>query len=431
MKKIFIGIIFLFSAFASWGQGMVFTGSSSAIGDSVEMRVRSIVPTTIEVDWGNGVRIPCQVDSAITLVAGCIEGDGRITVYGNAEDLWVFSLYDAALTAVDLSALVNVTCFGLGGNELTSIDLSHNLKLEELTLTGNPMETVDVSMLSELRYLVLAGMANMKRVDVSKNGKLENLYVIGTQLESLDVSQNPELWDLQCFGCGLESLDVSHNPKLHQLMCENNNLTRLDISACENLAYLRCYGNYLTIGTLPLFHPIESPSYQYAPQKPLPMPDTVGGIDFSAGYDCEGYISQYVWRTEEGRTLIDGIDYTMKEGIINFMTPGLKVSGQIENGFFPELTGEDACRTEFFVTAIGSVDNEPVQLQGTRVYADGRSLKMESESMVDASIFDMQGRSLYKGCHDGLFVWEAPAPGLYVVRMESGVASVTHKIIVL
>ena len=414
MKKLFLSIIGIWLSFAAFGQGTVFTASSNAIGDTVEMTARSIVPTTLEVDWGNGERLSYQVDSAITKMTGCISGGGKITVYGNAEDIWVF-----------------VTCFGLGNNELASIDLSKNLRLAELTLAGNPMSSVDVSMLSELRYFVVSWMENMKSVDVSKNQKLENLYVNGTQLESLDVSHNPDLWDLQCMSCGLESLDVSHNPKMRQIMCENNNLTTLDISACPNLVYLRCYNNYLTIGTLPLFHPIVSTSYLYAPQKPLPMPDTLGGIDFSAGYDCEGYISQYTWRTEDGQTLINGLDYTMNEGIINFLTPGLKVSGQIENGFFPELTGVDACQTEFFITEIGHVANETVRLEGTEAYASRGMLCMESGKPVDVEIYVMNGQRLHSLILDGKAEWQVPSTGLYLVKMQAGVASVTHKVMVL
>ena len=431
MKKLFIGILFLCSVFAAFGQGTVFTGSSTAIGDTVEMRLRAIVPTTVEVDWGDGARVSFEVDSAIAVITGCIAGDGEIAVYGNAGDLWVFTMYNAGLTSVDVSALVNVVCFGFGGNALPSIDLSNNLKVAELTLGENPMTKVDVSMLPELRYLVLANMPELEGVDVSRNPKLENLYVMGTPLDTLDVSQNPELWDLQCMGCGLDNLDLSHNPKMVQLMCENNNLVRLDVSACPNLRYLRCYNNYLTIGTLPLFHPMETTSYQYAPQKPLPMPDTVGGIDFSAGYDCEGYISQYTWRTEDGRTLINGLDYTMTDGIINFLTPGLTVSGQIENSFFPSLTGEYACQTEFFVTDIGHVGNENTQLGGTKVWQNGGMICMESLQQAKVGIYGANGMLLHSFTLNGTAEWEVPSTGIYVVRMQAASASAVHKIMVL
>lgn len=430
MKKIVFSLIGIFATMMAFAQGTVFTGTSSAIGDTVELRVRSIVPTTIEVDWGNGTRVPMDVDSAITVMTGAIGGEGNITVYGNAEDLWVFSMYDAGLTSVDVSALVNVTCLGLGGNELAEVDLSANLKVEELTLVGNPMADIDVSMLSDLRYLALY-RCEFEQVDVSHNAKLENLYVADNPLKGLDVSHNPELWDLQCDGCGLESLDLSHNSKMEQLMCEGNNLTRLDISACPEMRYLRCFDNYLTIGTLPLFHPINPASYIYAPQKPLPMPDTVGGVDFSSGYDCEGFISRYTWRTEEGRTLINGIDYTMENGITNFITTGLKVSGQIENDFFPDLTGEDACQTEFFITAEGHVANETYQLEGTRVWTSEGKICMESGQRVRAEVYNLNGQLLHSVALDGYAEWEAPVSGLYMVRMWVGPATVTHKVTVM
>lgn len=431
MKRLIVLLAATFFSLAAFGQNTVFTATSVAIGDTVELRARSTVSTTLEVDWGDGIRVPFQVDSAISSLWGTISGAGQIKVYGDAEKLWVFSLYSAGLTEADVTALTNVYCLGLGDNNLTSIDLSKNLEIGELTLSGNPMESVDVSMLEDLYSLTLSRMENMKQVDVSKNAKLENLYVFNSPLESLDVSQNPELWDLQCSNCGLKSLDLSQNPKMIQLMCENNELQELDISACPEMVYLRCFNNYLTIGSLPLFHPIVSTSYLYAPQNPLPMEDTVGGLDLSAGYDCEGYITRYTWRTEEGRTLINGIDYTMTDGIVNFLVPGLKVSGQMENDFFPDLTGEDACRTEFFITGIGDVENEETVLQGTRVWAEGKTLRMESGTRVHVDILDMQGRGLRRLEFAGKTEWEAPVGGLYVVRMESGKASVVHKVMVL
>lgn len=429
MKKLAVSLMMALATVMAFAQNTVFTGKTSAIGDTVELRVRSIVPTTLEVDWGSGSKVSVSVDSAITVVPGIIGESGEISVYGNAEDLWVFSLYDAGLTSVDVSALVNVTCLGLGNNELTDIDLSKTLKVDELTLSGNPMSDLDVSMLSELVYLSLS-WCEFESVDVSHNAKLENLYVTDNPLKGLDVSNNPELWDLQCARCGLETLDVSHNPKMIQIMCEGNNLTQLDISACPNMRYLRCFNNYLTIGTLPLFHPLNSLSYLYAPQKPLPMPDTVGGVDFSAGYDCEGFITRYTWRTEEGRTLISGIDYTMKNGITNFLTPGLKVSGQLENDFFPNLTGEDACQTEFFITEIGHVGNESLELTGTRAWSEDGRICMQSQNPVEVAIYSLDGRLQAQTQVNGYGEWTAPVSGLYVVRMSSGPAVATNKIVI-
>ena len=428
MKKLFFSLIGVFASLVAFSQDVVFMGTSADIGRETALRVRSLVPATIEIDWGNGVREPLHLDTSIVNVfPGQIGESGKVTVYGDAENLWVFSIYDAGFTEVDLSALVNATCLGFGGNELKSVDLSANLKLEELTLTGNPMEGLDVSMLGELRHLTVPN-CGFTSLDVSKNSKLENLYIGSNPLKSIDVSNNPELWDLQCSGCGLESLDLSHNPKMRQLICNDNDLTVLDISANPDMTYLLCMNNYLTIGTLPLFHPLTDRSYKYAPQKPLPMADTVGGVDFSAGYDCEGYTTRYTWRTEEGRTLIDGIDYTMKNGITNFLTPGLKVSGQMENDFFPLLVGEDACRTEFFITAIGHVDNEPAVLDGTRAYAKAGRICMESERDARLEIYNLSGQRLLEGKVDGYQEWTAPVPGLYLVRMQAGQAVVVHKV---
>ena len=80
---------------------------------------------------------------------------------------------------------------------------------------------------------------------------------------------------------------------------------------------------------------------------------------------------------------------------------------------------------------VRDVENEETVLQGTRVWVEGKTLRMESGTRVHVDILDMQGRSLRKLEFAGMAEWEAPVGGLYVVRMESGKASVVHKVMVL
>ena len=86
----------------------------------------------------------------------------------------------------------------------------------------------------------------LEKIDVSKNLKLELLFVTNNKLKSLDVSKNTELQDISCSNNQLKELDVTHTKKIWYLSCYSNKLTKLDISKNTELMYIECYGNELT-----------------------------------------------------------------------------------------------------------------------------------------------------------------------------------------
>ncbi|MBR3292282.1 MAG: hypothetical protein IKI66_08910 [Bacteroidales bacterium] len=123
---------------------------------------------------------------------------------------------------------------------ITTIDVSTDYIL---SMSG-------IEFLENLTVLVCRGSergrGRLDKLDVSWNGKLQNLDCQNNRLTALDVSHNARLQTLCCGDNPLQSLDVTHNPVLTELFCWSNALSRLDLSQNPSLGYLRCYDNQLT-----------------------------------------------------------------------------------------------------------------------------------------------------------------------------------------
>ena len=120
-------------------------------------------------------------------------------------------------------------------------------KVSEIRTTDSEYKVTDlkgIEYFTELTYLDVQ-TCGLAKIDVSKNLKLQTLFVTNNKLKSLDVSKNTDLRDLACYNNQLEKLDVTHNTKLWHLSCNTNKLTKLDLSKNTELMYLYCYGNEL------------------------------------------------------------------------------------------------------------------------------------------------------------------------------------------
>jgi hypothetical protein len=89
------------------------------------------------------------------------------------------------------------------------------------------------------------GGETLSEIDVSKNIKLERLFIGNTKISSLDISKNTSLIELYCVDNMLTSMDVSNNTSLIYLACADNQLNNLDVSQNINLLCLICGGNLI------------------------------------------------------------------------------------------------------------------------------------------------------------------------------------------
>lgn len=149
------------------------------------------------------------------------------------------------LKKLDISFNSNLINLYCGYNQLMSLDVSANIALQTLNCNYNLITSLDVSANSALQTLN-CGHNNLTSLDVSANTNLITLYCTSNQLTSLDVNSNTALVSLGCTSNRLSLLDVSRNTILTSLKCGDNNLTSLDVSNNTALDTLICFRNRLT-----------------------------------------------------------------------------------------------------------------------------------------------------------------------------------------
>ena len=142
----------------------------------------------------------------MTTFKGTPSGEGDITLYGNADNLYYFSTY--------------------GGDALESTDLSKVTKINTLSVTGANLNAIDLTALTELTSVTLNNNA-INTIDLSKNAMLKSLSILNNQLEELNVANNPELTEVKVTGNKLTKLDLSANTKVEQIIADNNQLAEI------------------------------------------------------------------------------------------------------------------------------------------------------------------------------------------------------------
>lgn len=127
---------------------------------------------------------------------------------------------------------------------LPKLDISKNTKLEELWLATVTLKELDISKNTNLKSVTLL-YNSISVLDLSKNTELAYLSLYSTNIEGLDLSNNTDLENLYCpFNQRLTSIDISKNIKLKNLSCEN--IQVLDVSKNTNLISLHYSGKQLT-----------------------------------------------------------------------------------------------------------------------------------------------------------------------------------------
>lgn len=110
------------------------------------------------------------------------------------------------------------------GNRIKKLDLSKNLKLEIVSCNSNPITYLSVKNLKVLRGLY-ARNCRIDEIDVTDNIALEDLFL---NLNSGGIGGST----------GLKKIDVSNCKKLKRLSLSNTNISELDVKECPDLTYL-------------------------------------------------------------------------------------------------------------------------------------------------------------------------------------------------
>lgn len=143
----------------------------------------------------------------------------------------------------DLTGIEDFTSLEIlwsGSNNYTTINLSQNIELKELNLLGlQPLTALDVSANINLEALQIA-CPLINTIDLSNNPNLVEFYSRGdfSNLTSIDVSNNPLLEILRIRSNDISELDLSNNPLIYVLECDNNPISSLTVSNLNDLSFL-------------------------------------------------------------------------------------------------------------------------------------------------------------------------------------------------
>ena len=164
--------------------------------------------------------------------------------YSHLNNLNTIVITDSKIRSIILPN--NLRKVDLARNHITDIDLSHHHNLEHLRLQQNPLHQIDIKTLNNLKYLNLHNTLINQSLDLSKNVKLEELYLglDGGKIENLDLSNNPNLTNLYVRS-QLKKINLNNNHNLKELRLSYNNLETLDLS--KNLVLDNPYldGNHI------------------------------------------------------------------------------------------------------------------------------------------------------------------------------------------
>lgn len=143
------------------------------------------------------------------------------------------------IDSIDVSKNTRLERLYISNNYLEELDVTKNVMLKVLICESNCLTKLDVSKNTELETLAFS-WNGLKEINLRNCKKLKTLYAYTTNLEKLDLSQNTELLYLDVISAKLKKLDITKNVNLIDVSCSNNPLTSLDISKCKMLESLDC-----------------------------------------------------------------------------------------------------------------------------------------------------------------------------------------------
>ncbi len=176
------------------------------------------------------------------------EWDGDVTPVESLKGVEYFTKLtflrceNAQLESIDVSKNTRLDSLYLAKNQLTSLDVSKNTKLIELRIEYNNITELDVSNCTELLYLEVQEN-QLKELDFSNNTELTSVYCNENNLTTLNINNSKWLKLLFCSQNQITTLDISNCTRLESLYCGDNKLAYLDLTGLTKLTNYNCWGN--------------------------------------------------------------------------------------------------------------------------------------------------------------------------------------------
>lgn len=339
----------------------------------------------VMLDWGDGKVIEQTIstdmwgDPAPAEFTGTPVGEGAIKIYGDAITYIeaVGKLTEGeilnAITAIDVTKATALEELYLNMNKLSSIDLSQNAALKTLNIASNLFETIDVAANPALASLT-ADANFLTSIDLSKNPALATVVLSNNQIAELDFSNNPLLKTATCLNNVLTSVNLGKNTaKNHTLQFGGNKLASISLEGLENFSgtYLRLRDNFfasadsiklpgkikqlwvdgnalnlvelyalkskattLTYATAGMF------TSEFA-QVPFALDETYPAdapVDLSSQAKLGEAATTFVWKNAAGDVLVEGVDYTVENGVFTFITANDSIRCYLSNAELANFT---------------------------------------------------------------------------------------------
>ncbi len=149
-----------------------------------------------------------------------------------------FQLSYGNVRMLDLSKNAGLLELGVAYNPLESLNLLNNPKLRNISVDSKELTSLTLpSVNHELRSLVLSS-ENMNGIDFFRFENLEELALVGVELNTFDGSRLPALTKLSLQRNKMSEINLLKNNKLTSLWIINNSLEGLDLSGCNDLKLL-------------------------------------------------------------------------------------------------------------------------------------------------------------------------------------------------
>ena len=311
-------------------------------------------PRKLLVDFGDGEQKEFLVTSedAATLISGK-PADYTIKIYmPEGEILSALNFDGQRLLSLDLKAATELRYLSARGCSLSRVDLVNNRCLAELDLANNSLSSLDLAGADgsyEKNFLA--------HIDVSGN-KISSLNIVNTSgCHYLDLSDNrltefslknyDNMRHLDLSGNQLVTVNIAYLSNAEYIDLSNNNLAEIEgVSEMPLLADFNLSGNNLTLATLPYIANADT-RYVYAPQSKIKIAAKAPSVALPAqNVTVNGNSTQFKWVKTDGTALVEGTDYTIKDGLTRFLTiDGDAVHCEISNAAFPAFTGENVLAT--------------------------------------------------------------------------------------
>lgn len=319
-------------------------------------------PVEFLVNFGDGTQktftATTDTPPSIANVTGTKAGYGAIEVFA-PEGVMITAIETKNITMynADVTAMAGLRHLHLINAGLYDIDLSMNRCLRSIDLSGSNLYSLTLEGNGSYTKNVLSNinLSNNKLSSLILNDMraIRNLNISNNQLSELDLSYGDYVEHINISHNTFTELDLTYCASLKSLDVSYNSLPSITMPETNVLEYFACNNNLFTLETLPAHGNLPEASYIYAPQADYQIATKGPGADLSSqNRIINGVGTSYVWKTQSGNTLVEGVDYTIENGITKFLNiEAGNIYCEMTNPAYPAFSGNKIYKTTIIEAA--------------------------------------------------------------------------------